>query len=867
MEVRIPFKATLPFTLHKAEVDAENRNVYITLCVSDNLLDLQGDRMDTQVLEKIVKLAKEQKIDLRRHHDDPFHIAKSVDGAIQYEGNRVSVFVTFKAVEVGDGEYYPEIKHLLKAASSGDHMALEASVGGWITKYATVLEKGRPVRIIKDAEVDHVAFTPPKSAANPRTGIYQVFIKSLLHAIDSYEETVAAPDDVFVEVVPLAEEEEDQQGVEKSMEFTEKDVYIELEKCRRERMRLSYTKKDLTDLYERARRYGIPPVPTGNIVKPELYIDIEEFADPVNYLFPLTKERLPATINFFRQNPDYILSLYEPKVAGAVFTRVVEKALSEGIEVPYSLSIADALLAEDVAAKLPGFNPNVYRLMKSWAESLSESQVRTAAGLYRTVAPTIIADKEKLEREIEAREEKYGYKRGANAKLTKDKAFETIPTSKFADPVGYNLPITPEWVLVSYKAFTKPEVRALYDADAQKVIFKRILDGLNNIGARIVFDPADPLHRFFIDHPTFIGNDDYKEDENVGAKAEADIVQYAEALRKEYAPTDAPTVAAEAPHYPFVVPGVTAMHPAPKEGKVLIRVLPHFVDITRMKKDDLPVQIIALSELLRRLGIKETWDKPEDTKIRWVGTKEAKNPIADTDERHPEGKAIHECAGVELVPIGTLEIKVERLNKTIASYTVLENGTVIETVRLDPDCPLRKGHAEVVSLGNYLERKIKETFGITDFVYIASITPDFVVWSVKEDTYITPIEITVSERLGDELRNFEVTVKPVKLPAIAVYIPDTEEAKAEYFALMAEALGGAEKGELAEEGEEEKLPKEENGKEGNGEEESGEEENGKEEDNGDKKTPDIGVVKEYEAGVKGAGAGTVHITFVGRDEK
>jgi hypothetical protein len=46
-----------------------------------------------------------------------------------------------------------------------------------------------------------------------------------------------------------------------------------------------------------------------------------------------------------------------------------------------------------------------------------------------------------LEKAMQQREKKYGYKRGSNASFTKPKEYASISESDFADPVGYNYPI------------------------------------------------------------------------------------------------------------------------------------------------------------------------------------------------------------------------------------------------------------------------------------------------------------------------------------------------------------------------------------------------------------------------------------------
>jgi len=777
--VQIPFKATLPFALSKVNVDAgQRKNIYITLCVSDNLLDLQGDRMDINVLHKIAQLAKEGKIALRRHHDEGFPLAWSVDGEVREEGNRVGVYVTFKAENINfddqNPDYYPEIKHLVNSFKAGRPIPLEASVGGWITKYSTTLEKGKPVRVILDAEVNHVAFCPPQGAANPRTGVFEVFIKSLSRAIEQFEQQ-EEPEEILVEVVE--ESEEPMEGVQ----MEEKNIWLELEKCRRDRRRLSYTKSDIEELYKRAKQFGISPVPMGNIIKPEIYLEIadEDFADRVNYLFPMRKDYLPATIKFFRENPSYILNIYDFETASKVFSTIVERALKEGIPVRFEGSPADALLPEELASKLGGYNQQVWTLLKTWATTYEKHNIKLVAGLWDEVHKGV--SKEVLRKaaaEMENLSKEYGYKPGLNAKLLPAPEFASLQPSQFADPVGKNFPITPEWVGFSYRAFQMPEVQAMYDDNALRVIYGRLLKGLENVGAQIPFNPDNPLDWHYIAYPVFIGTEEYLEDPR-RKQAEKALKEKVIQLKKHYVlikQSDIPVTAGEAPHFPFMLTDIKAYFPSDKPLKV-IRVLPHLVTIDKSteKATGLPMEFLALSELLSRLGVKDgKWDKPKDIKLVWVGGKDAANPIADIEGKEKEGK-VHEV-GYQV--IGNL--KVLRKDKTLVDYVIFEDGTVWEISYVNQ--VLRKDELPFLRLEELLADKIVKA-GLADDAVVLMVTPLYVVWEKRLTretasdfkTYITPVTF----------KDGQVEVEPVAIEATQAFIPKD----ADVSQLLVEKLG------------------------------------------------------------------------------
>ncbi|MEM0238493.1 MAG: hypothetical protein QXT00_02525 [Ignisphaera sp.] len=799
---RIPFTATVPFTLQKVQHSSDERGVYITLLASDSNIDKQGDIMDIAVLENFARDAKEGKVKLRRSHSDSFYIATSTDGQlVRAPDGSVQLYITFKAEDIG-GTYYPEILHLLKLFKSQGNVPMQASVGGWITDYETAIINGRLVRIIKKAELEHVALTPLAGAVNPRTRVIEVLVKSFIEAIERFEKE--AQHNVGM-IVAHERNDEVEQRRDESMEeraITAKSIMRDLEKCSLERRRLGYTKSDIERLYERANRFGIAPSPLGNIIKPEIYLDYDEFADPVNYFFPLTKEYIIAGIEFARTQPQTFLSIYDMNSARQVYTRLIKSALDMGIEVEFAGTPIDALLPEDVASQLPNYNPEVYNMLKSWASAMQDYYTMLVSGLYDDVIDASEEEYAKLVNELEQRASRFGYEPAPTAKLKPHKAFEGIPLHKFADPVGYLFPTTPEWVIHSYRAFRYTPVRKLYAENAQRFIYGRILKGLESVGALIPYDATFELNKYFASSPVFIGTESYAPAHTAVpvsaqlAKAASSAQQFAytqsalvvasqmqkamhteieetqraqeELVKSESAPSDATTVA-EAPKFPFVIGakfgipkksqiGVFTIHPA------LVKLYP---DVTK-KSGEIPgLGIIAGTQLARKLGLENISDivQPKEIKVRWVGPDKIKTPIAVIDGAKQGGKEVKDkVTEVGFKVIGALQA----LHKgdVLAEWVVLSNGTVIETNFIGWNTPviLRKGFLPVVDIARHIENEIVKRGWAPDdgSLYISSIGTNFVIWSVGRDTYITPMRITDDGR---------VELYDVKIPAVVTAVP------------------------------------------------------------------------------------------------
>ncbi len=102
-------------------------------------------------------------------------------------------------------------------------------------------------------------------------------------------------------------------------------------------------------------------------------------------------------------------------------------------------------------------------------------------------------DLEEKRKALKEREEKYGYKAGRNAHLSKPKEYADVPESQFADPVGYNYPVnTPKRARAALAYFVR--FHDQYDDPNAKIfIYERILRALKKFGIKRHFNPDFPL--------------------------------------------------------------------------------------------------------------------------------------------------------------------------------------------------------------------------------------------------------------------------------------------------------------------------------------------------------------------------------------
>jgi hypothetical protein len=130
---------------------------------------------------------------------------------------------------------------------------------------------------------------------------------------------------------------------------------------------------------QRAEKYGIQPKQGGNLTKPSEYEKIPEdqFADPVNWKYPIDAGHADAALKYFNQ-PDN-RGEYNPEEQAKILAKIIGAALANNIEVAYQPN--DPLykaLPEDLKAKLKGYeNPKTEE-----AKALEEAQ-RTIVDLTK----------------------------------------------------------------------------------------------------------------------------------------------------------------------------------------------------------------------------------------------------------------------------------------------------------------------------------------------------------------------------------------------------------------------------------------------------------------------------------------------------
>jgi len=109
---------------------------------------------------------------------------------------------------------------------------------------------------------------------------------------------------------------------------------------------------------ERAEKYDISPKEDGHITKPSEYEDVPEdqFADPVNYRYPVTERYVKGALTYFNQPENREAGGYTHKEAVKIMAKIVNAALSAGIEVswqPEDPVYRD--LPQEVKKKLTGY--------------------------------------------------------------------------------------------------------------------------------------------------------------------------------------------------------------------------------------------------------------------------------------------------------------------------------------------------------------------------------------------------------------------------------------------------------------------------------------------------------------------------------
>lgn len=167
----------------------EKGKMFVRACASDDRLDLQRDRMSTNALQKMADAAKKG-VPFLETHRSVFEFGRTVDGnvaMVDEGGKKVQKF--FVDVEL-DGDF-PQARKLFKEVA-GNTCKRQLSIGGKLNlknREAVHVEMTPTglARTINDLDLDHIASTRSKQAANPRTS----FTEAITKALDEAEKGLA----------------------------------------------------------------------------------------------------------------------------------------------------------------------------------------------------------------------------------------------------------------------------------------------------------------------------------------------------------------------------------------------------------------------------------------------------------------------------------------------------------------------------------------------------------------------------------------------------------------------------------------------------------------------------------------------------
>ncbi len=159
----------------------EKGKMFVEAIASDDQLDLQRDRMSKAALNKMAAASKKG-VPFLSTHRDTFEFGKTVDGEIITVEEKGKPVHKLKTVIELDGEY-PQARTLYKEVASGT-CKRQLSIGGKLNlknRDAVSIEMTASglSRTINDIDLDHIAATREKHAANPRTSFTEAIAKAL----------------------------------------------------------------------------------------------------------------------------------------------------------------------------------------------------------------------------------------------------------------------------------------------------------------------------------------------------------------------------------------------------------------------------------------------------------------------------------------------------------------------------------------------------------------------------------------------------------------------------------------------------------------------------------------------------------------
>ena len=123
---------------------------------------------------------------------------------------------------------------------------------------------------------------------------------------------------------------------------------------------------------ERAKKHGIGVKESGNLTKPKEYeyLDIDQFADPVNYRYPIDEKHVHGALTYFNQPDNQQAGEYTHEEAVKIMTKIINAALTHGIEVSYqSENSVYRDLPEDLKTKLVGYKKKESQELKKKSQN------------------------------------------------------------------------------------------------------------------------------------------------------------------------------------------------------------------------------------------------------------------------------------------------------------------------------------------------------------------------------------------------------------------------------------------------------------------------------------------------------------------
>lgn len=166
----------------KAWQDEKTGKMLVRAIASDDRLDVQRDKMSSAALAKMAAFASKG-VPFLETHRSTFEFGKTVSGEVleskDKEGRPVRQFVV--EVEL-DGDF-PQARKLFKEVALGK-CKRQLSIGGKLNlknreAVSVEMTPSGLARTINDIELDHIASTREKHAANPRTSFTEAISKAL----------------------------------------------------------------------------------------------------------------------------------------------------------------------------------------------------------------------------------------------------------------------------------------------------------------------------------------------------------------------------------------------------------------------------------------------------------------------------------------------------------------------------------------------------------------------------------------------------------------------------------------------------------------------------------------------------------------